>query len=136
MPIDVVCPKCGKDYRVKDERAGTRIRCKECQTAISVPALSQDDDLDNESDWNDTASQPMPGRSRGASATRKPSRTGAVTGAAAFTTRKIFGALAILLALFMLLGIGVQVAKGNMRAFGGLVVVAAVGGVGFKWLRT
>lgn len=31
MPIEVSCLNCGKEYRVREERAGTKIRCKECQ---------------------------------------------------------------------------------------------------------
>ncbi|MCA9062262.1 MAG: hypothetical protein KDA96_04365 [Planctomycetaceae bacterium] len=41
MSIDVTCGSCGKAYRVPDERAGQRFRCKQCQAVVDVPA--QDD---------------------------------------------------------------------------------------------
>ncbi|MAG94022.1 MAG: hypothetical protein CMJ48_09760 [Planctomycetaceae bacterium] len=36
MPIEVVCESCFCTYRVKDDRLGKRIRCKECGEAILV----------------------------------------------------------------------------------------------------
>jgi hypothetical protein len=51
MPISADCPQCGKTYRVKDDFAGKKFRCKACQAVVSVPeakAPSGDpwDDLD------------------------------------------------------------------------------------------
>ncbi|MFN0050608.1 MAG: MJ0042-type zinc finger domain-containing protein, partial [Planctomycetales bacterium] len=39
MPIDVRCPSCDKAYKVKDDAAGKKFRCKNCETAIVVPEL-------------------------------------------------------------------------------------------------
>ena len=36
MPIEIVCT-CGVRYRVKDEAAGKKVRCKQCGTPIAVP---------------------------------------------------------------------------------------------------
>ncbi|MBS0201381.1 MAG: prolyl oligopeptidase family serine peptidase [Planctomycetes bacterium] len=44
MPIKVECSDCNKTYRVADEAAGKKFRCKSCGTAISVP--SADDDVE------------------------------------------------------------------------------------------
>ena len=130
MPIEVSCRKCGKAYRVKDERAGTKIKCKDCQTVIEVPQASEDDYADEM--WSESATQPL--RSR-----NKPRTNVAVKKTAGSTggtlIKKVFGVLALLLAGVMVLGIGVQLTKGNVRSLGGLVVVAAVGGVGIKWLK-
>ena len=38
MPIQVVCPNCDKTYKVKDEAAGKKLRCKTCETVIPIPA--------------------------------------------------------------------------------------------------
>lgn len=47
MAIEVKCPGCEKRYRVPENLAGKRIRCKECQKAIAVPAeLNEDDELE------------------------------------------------------------------------------------------
>jgi len=51
MAIEVSCRKCGKEYRVREERAGTKIRCKECEATIAVPLV------ETEEEWDET---PMP----------------------------------------------------------------------------
>jgi hypothetical protein len=40
MPISVSCPACGKEYNVKDEAAGRKFKCKECEAVVEVPAGS------------------------------------------------------------------------------------------------
>lgn len=35
--IKFECSKCGKSYRVADEYAGKRVRCKECTTINTIP---------------------------------------------------------------------------------------------------
>ena len=37
MPIKTHCPNCCKEYRVKDELAGRKFRCKDCQGVVAVP---------------------------------------------------------------------------------------------------
>lgn len=37
MPITVVCSGCGKPYRVSDQAAGKRLRCRECGRDMVVP---------------------------------------------------------------------------------------------------
>ena len=37
MPIKAKCKKCSQIYTVKDELAGKKFRCKQCQTAVTVP---------------------------------------------------------------------------------------------------
>ncbi|MGL5095718.1 MAG: MJ0042-type zinc finger domain-containing protein, partial [Planctomycetia bacterium] len=44
MPLPVECPSCAASYRVKDDRAGTTIKCKECGAPIKVPAAAAHDD--------------------------------------------------------------------------------------------
>ncbi len=44
MAISVSCGKCDKRYSVKDELAGKKFRCKECETLVAVPAPHDDDD--------------------------------------------------------------------------------------------
>ncbi|MBS0202621.1 MAG: hypothetical protein JSS49_06945 [Planctomycetes bacterium] len=43
MPISVVCEDCDKKYSVKDDMAGKKIRCKECQSILAVPVPEDDD---------------------------------------------------------------------------------------------
>ena len=38
MPIKVECSECNKSYRVSEEAAGKKFRCKSCGAAISVPS--------------------------------------------------------------------------------------------------
>jgi hypothetical protein len=58
MAISVECSACGQSYRLKDEMAGRKIRCKACQTPIEVP-LSE-----TEEEWGET-SWPATGAGRG-----------------------------------------------------------------------
>lgn len=39
--LSLRCPKCGARYKVLVELAGKRVRCKECQTIITIPSLPQ-----------------------------------------------------------------------------------------------
>ena len=38
--IKVNCPECNKAYSLKDNMAGKKVRCKECNTKITVPAAA------------------------------------------------------------------------------------------------
>ena len=140
MAIDVTCRKCGKAYSVREERAGTKIRCKECQGTIAVPSIVADDEYSN--DYGGDAAWGGDGKTRGQQsrhggpARSRTRTTSKVAAASAFTVRKLFGVLALVLAAVMCVGIVVQIASGNVRALGAFVAVAAVGGVGIKWLRT
>ena len=40
MSISVVCPGCDKKYRVKDEMAGKRIKCRACGQIVPIPGAS------------------------------------------------------------------------------------------------
>ena len=46
MAIETQCPGCRKRYRVKDELAGRKIKCKQCGKPIKVedPLAMQDDE--------------------------------------------------------------------------------------------
>lgn len=58
MAISVECAACGQTYRLKDEMAGRKIRCKACQTPIEVPLA------ETEEEWGET-SWPAKGSGRG-----------------------------------------------------------------------
>lgn len=45
--IDVQCPACGKAYRVGDDKAGKRFRCKGCEEIVSIPAASLVEEFDD-----------------------------------------------------------------------------------------
>ena len=63
MAISVECSACGQSYRLKDEMAGRKIRCKACQTPMEVP-LSE-----SEEEWGET-SWPATGAGRGGASQR------------------------------------------------------------------
>jgi hypothetical protein len=42
MGIRVECEKCGHSYRLKDELAGKKVRCKICRAVFIAPALPSD----------------------------------------------------------------------------------------------
>lgn len=41
MPISVLCPKCERNFLVKDEIAGKSFRCKDCQAIVKVPSATR-----------------------------------------------------------------------------------------------
>lgn len=50
MPISVECPQCGKGYRVGDDKAGRKMKCKECDAVVTIPAGGDefgDDEFDD-----------------------------------------------------------------------------------------
>jgi uncharacterized Zn ribbon protein len=42
MAINVVCD-CGKEFKVKDETAGKRVKCPACQTVLTVPEVEEEE---------------------------------------------------------------------------------------------
>jgi hypothetical protein len=51
MPISAKCKNCGRGYSVKDEHAGKKFRCQECQAAVSVPVPKPKADDYAADDW-------------------------------------------------------------------------------------
>lgn len=49
MGISLGCEECGKEYRIKDELAGKRIKCKECGAVITIPSLEVEE-IEDEDD--------------------------------------------------------------------------------------
>jgi len=39
MAINVACSSCGRQYTVKDDAAGKRFKCKDCEAVVEVPAV-------------------------------------------------------------------------------------------------
>lgn len=39
MPINVKCHQCGKTYRLKDEMAGRKFKCKDCEAVVVATAI-------------------------------------------------------------------------------------------------
>jgi predicted Zn finger-like uncharacterized protein len=48
MTISVSCDACGKSYRIPEDKAGRRFRCKACGETIMVPELEYEDEWDDE----------------------------------------------------------------------------------------
>jgi len=51
MTIELSCPQCGKQYRLKDEMAGKQAKCRGCGKRLSIPDAKPepsqpDDELD------------------------------------------------------------------------------------------
>jgi uncharacterized protein YxjI len=43
MPISLSCSGCGKSFHLKDEMAGRKVRCPECEAVQVVPALDREE---------------------------------------------------------------------------------------------
>lgn len=67
MKIDVACPDCGTKYRVGEEHAGKKIRCKQCSSIVAIPAAESppDDEFGSEFDDLSWDSPPAASGSRG-----------------------------------------------------------------------
>ena len=48
MAIEVRCDECAKDYRLSDDLAGKKVRCKQCRNVITVPESGEDEFFDLE----------------------------------------------------------------------------------------
>jgi DNA-directed RNA polymerase subunit RPC12/RpoP len=49
MPISITCTGCQKKFPLRDEMAGRKVRCPDCETVLVVP-LVQSDELEFEAD--------------------------------------------------------------------------------------
>lgn len=151
--MPVVSCSCGKKYKVSDETAGKKIRCKECGETIAVPggnsvakkpAKSEDDDLDWDNLSNDELSEgdastpaPAPPR-RGSAAGSKPKAAAESrsSGGGPSPIKMVGGVLAMLLGV-SIAGFAIYnlVAGEGGRAGGGAVTGGLIAGVGWRWLR-
>jgi hypothetical protein len=55
MPITLTCSGCGGSFRLRDEMAGRKVRCPECESIQVVPATVADEglfSLDTDDDAN------------------------------------------------------------------------------------
>jgi hypothetical protein len=41
MPIELICPQCSKAYKLPDNLAGKKVRCKDCSTKVEVPSAAE-----------------------------------------------------------------------------------------------
>lgn len=135
MAIDVTCAECGRSYRMKDERAGSRVRCKDCQSIMHVPDEAAGEEWDDQENPWETAEEPpaLPARRRsGTTARAAAPKKGASAGGS--PVMKILGGLAFAIAAAMIVGIVVSVANGNVRTLRGAWLPIIFCGVGYKWI--
>lgn len=71
MPISVGC-KCGRKFRVKDEAAGKKVRCPDCQKILLVPD-PEDFESEDVDDWEEELPprRASPPRSKGKKSSSK-----------------------------------------------------------------
>ena len=46
MSIEFPCSQCGKQYRVDDDKAGKKFRCRKCETMLQVPTIRSQDEAE------------------------------------------------------------------------------------------
>jgi len=131
MPISFECTGCGKKLKIKDESAGKRIKCPECQAVLNAPkpqkkdeddflggldeavkqvkkrppaAIEDDDDDDDVEDYDDAPRASAPKRRTKKTASKKSSGSG--------SAGRVFGAIGGgLVTLLVILGVIGKVAK-------------------------
>jgi hypothetical protein len=59
MPILVDCA-CGRDFRIKDELAGKKVRCPECKSILAVPEPVDGAEIEFEPEETRKAAAPAP----------------------------------------------------------------------------
>ena len=134
MSIPFECTGCGKKLKVKDESAGKRIKCPECQAVLTVPmpepvngeddflggldeavkqekrrprAEPESDDDDSE-DYDDAPSASAPRRRTKPAASRTKKRKSSSSGGGGGALKAIGG---VLIGLLVILGIVGKVAR-------------------------
>jgi DNA-directed RNA polymerase subunit RPC12/RpoP len=63
MPISISCSGCGRSFHLKDEMAGRKVRCPECEAVLVVPE-PEDEDVVFELDTADHVGQLHPAFNR------------------------------------------------------------------------
>lgn len=143
MPITATCPKCQKEYRVKDELAGKKFRCKACQAIVTVPEPAADpgghkdpwDDLDlgayDDNPYADTDEPLEAPRRRKKKSSGKRSRSSGIPGT-------VIVAIVCESLLLLLRGVGVVGAVVTLDPCSGvfnLVGVVLSGGAVFGYIK-
>lgn len=82
MSIKLNCPQCSRPYVLKDELAGKRFRCKDCQELVTIPAAEGilvaeviEEDDSPEDDW-EPAPRAAPIRKSGKKKKKKGNQAG------------------------------------------------------------
>ncbi|MCA9016360.1 MAG: DUF1559 domain-containing protein [Planctomycetaceae bacterium] len=57
MTISFQCKKCGKNYKVSDDKAGRKFKCRQCDAPVQIPETDVDDLYD---DWEEEEVEPAP----------------------------------------------------------------------------
>jgi hypothetical protein len=116
MPIAVYCAGCQKEYRVKDELAGRRVRCPQGHV-LQVPELEPTLDLDEpiEVEAAPAATMPPPREDHNPFASPRTEASLQKTGAA--PTLKV-GIPAVTLIVLGCLGLGLSILSGIMALVG------------------
>jgi hypothetical protein len=78
MTISFKCRKCGKQYKVSDDKAGRKIKCRQCEAVMKIPVLEADDFLeeldDDEDDLEMDFTPPVRRRKQSPTRSAKPKR--------------------------------------------------------------
>ena len=101
MAITVSCD-CGKTYRVGDDKAGKKIKCKDCGAVLAVPS-GEEDAVEVEEEWESPAPRrpaPRAGSTRSGSRASRPAAKKSASGGG--VPAAVFIAIAIV--LFLMVG--------------------------------
>ena len=74
MSITVQCPQCNKGCRVPDDKAGKRMKCKECDAMVPIPASDDEFGDDFGDDEFDDPQLTARRKSDGEGTTKKPKK--------------------------------------------------------------
>jgi hypothetical protein len=116
MPIAVYCPECQKEYRVKDELAGRRVRCPQGHV-LAVPELEAELDLDEPYEVEAAPAATMPPPREDHNPYASPRTDGSSHKTDAAPTLKV-GLPAVTLIVLGFLGLGLSILSGIVAIVG------------------
>jgi hypothetical protein len=116
MPIAVYCAECQKEYRVKDELAGRRVRCPQGHV-LTVPESETTLDLDEPYEVEAAPAATMPPPREDHNPYASPRTDASVLKASAAPTLKV-GLPAVTLIILGCLGLGLSILSGIVAVVG------------------
>ncbi len=116
MTISFQCQKCGKNYKVSDDKAGKNVKCRQCDAPVRIPELEANDFSE---EWEEPEPEyEAPARRRKSSASKSKSKSKSRKKTAGGPNQKLLiagGAVA-----FVLIGGGLLFMFSSSKSGGGL----------------
>ena len=138
MTISVQCDECFQSYKVRDDRAGQRLKCKSCGAKIRVP--SADDEIEDLYEDYEPPGAPTRKQKKSAPAKKKKKKKKSISISPGKIVKRTFGVLSLAIGVAMVVGAIYMLFAGDApdgrkaRPVYAFLVASGFLGVGKKWL--